>query len=240
MEHYGFTTDREVYRFRMESREHHRPTADQVVATKFPYEAPEHPGIPSMAEIEKGMKENIIAQPGGLFEVCRVGKCAVKRGNDWLILQVRLYTFRWAVINYLQEAENLLFLEKHSRVRTPKLYAAFSQPRKPFDVHYLVTEFIEGEIFDEAKWLALDDDARETICLKLSEQFQRLRDVPAEGYYGRVYHQSLGATTTPLSSIKEPCVVHTTLTTTAPQLCMLLLSCAQQILSAIFPIFFPM
>ncbi|KAF2817553.1 uncharacterized protein BDZ99DRAFT_513791 [Mytilinidion resinicola] len=173
LEHYGVTTDDEIFRFQIDER--NRPSADQVVVTKFPYEAPEHPGIPSMAEIEKGMRNNHIAQPGAFFEVCRIGKCAVKRGN-WLVLQ---------------EAENLLFLEKHSKVRTPKLYAAFIQPGERFNVHYMVTEFIEGEVFDEAKWLALDEHARETICSKLSEQFQRLRAIPPEGYYGRVYHQPL-------------------------------------------------
>lgn len=102
--------------------------------------------------------------------------------------------------DYKKEAENLLFLQKYSQVRTPKLYAAFihESPLKPLNTesplntrqcYYLITEFIEGDTLTEELWLGLGDEAQKTICSRLSEQFQLLRLIPSEGYYGRVYHQ---------------------------------------------------
>lgn len=93
--------------------------------------------------------------------------------------------------DYKKEAENLLFLEEHSQVRTPKLYAAFIHqiPLTTHQCYYLVTEFIEGDTLTEKLWLGLEDEAQKIICSRLSEQFQLLRSVPSEGYYGRVYHQ---------------------------------------------------
>ncbi|KAF2817430.1 uncharacterized protein BDZ99DRAFT_374125, partial [Mytilinidion resinicola] len=75
----------------------------------------------------------------------------------------------------------------------PKVYAVFTVPKQPHGIHYLVSEFIEGEMLDETKWIALDDKAREIICSKLSEQFQLLWAVPSEGCYGRVHHQAFSS-----------------------------------------------
>ncbi|OAL53655.1 hypothetical protein IQ07DRAFT_628868 [Pyrenochaeta sp. DS3sAY3a] len=87
------------------------------------------------------------------------------------------------------EAENLLFLQEHSQVRVPKLYAVFTGPEGE---HYIVTEFIEGDSYDgddKEKWGRLTEDARTKICSKIAEQFRLLRSVPGEGYYGRVHNQ---------------------------------------------------
>lgn len=83
----------------------------------------------------------------------------------------------------------LLYLQEHSKVRAPKLYAAFINPTN--DLCYMVMEFIEGDTLDMDKWLALDDEAQTIICSKLSEQLKLLRSIPCEGegYYGRVYRQ---------------------------------------------------
>ncbi|KAF2802891.1 uncharacterized protein BDZ99DRAFT_548128 [Mytilinidion resinicola] len=174
-EHYpeGYADDQELFRLKYKFLEVEVPKP--WIVTKSPYEAPEHPDIPSVDEIEKAMEENRLTQRYGHHDVCRIGNCVVKGGPQHTILL---------------EAENLLFLQEHSKVRTPKVYAFFSVPKEPYDIHYLVTEFIEGEHIYGEKWDALDDEAREIICSKISEQFRLLRAVPSEGYYGRVYHQA--------------------------------------------------
>lgn len=53
-----------------------------------------------------------------------------------------------------------------------------------------MTEFVEGEKYDYAKWVGLTEDARGKICSKIAEQYRLLRSLPGEGYYGRVHNQS--------------------------------------------------
>lgn len=65
-----------------------RPPLNNWIKIKLPYEATEHPVLPSLEEIDKGMRENRLTQSGGLFAVCKVGKCVVKMGADRIILQV--------------------------------------------------------------------------------------------------------------------------------------------------------
>ncbi|KAF2797009.1 hypothetical protein K505DRAFT_270242, partial [Melanomma pulvis-pyrius CBS 109.77] len=174
-EHWGVSTFLEACALRDTVYFMPPPPLDQWVTLKLPYEAPEHPGIPSMDEIEKAMQDNKLTQSAGLFPVCRVGKCVVKWAPERCILQ---------------EAENMLFLQEHSQVRTAKLYAAFTVQKDSCDIYYMVSEFVEGETLNHDKWLALDDEDQKLICYKLSEQFRLLRSVPpVEGYYGRVNHQ---------------------------------------------------
>lgn len=71
----------------------------------------------------------------------------------------------------------------------PKVYSAFVRPYEPFDVCYLVTEFIEGETLNPKIWEALDNKAQHIICSKLSEQLKLLQSIPSEGYYGRLHRQ---------------------------------------------------
>lgn len=59
----------------------------------------------------------------------------------------------------------------------------------PIGEFYLVTEFIEGDQYDHAKWVLLPEDERTKICSKIVEQYRLLRSVPGEGYYGRVHNQ---------------------------------------------------
>jgi thiamine kinase-like enzyme len=88
-----------------------------------------------------------------------------------------------------QEAETLLFLQANSQVRTPTLYAAFTQPIKEWTMHFMVMEHLEGETLSAEKWLSLGDKARSTILSRLCEQLQLLRSIPSEGYYGRLHRQ---------------------------------------------------
>ncbi|KAF2814554.1 kinase-like protein [Mytilinidion resinicola] len=129
---------------------------------------------------------NVISDRNGLRPVFRVGaEYVVKFSPNPEILQ---------------EAENILFLNQHSQVRTPKVYAAFSQQGgNPLNhpmcedivYHYLVMEYIEGGHLDHDKYVALDPEDKDKICAKIAEQLQLLRSIPppSPGYYGRVMHQ---------------------------------------------------
>ncbi|KAI9703953.1 MAG: hypothetical protein M1820_005735 [Bogoriella megaspora] len=126
----------------------------------------------------------------------------------------------------LQEAENIIFLQQHSKVRTPKLYAAYTHaegdplgycsdnpPRwaarrysrhelPPF--HYLVMEYIEGGSL-ENKWESLDKEAKINVCTKIGEQLRFLRSIPSSGYYGRVHCQPFNRETSMCQTrYKEP------------------------------------
>ncbi|KAF1915284.1 hypothetical protein BDU57DRAFT_451817 [Ampelomyces quisqualis] len=126
---------------------------------KLPYEAPSHPGIPTISEIDEAMKTNKLSGRYGRFP----------------------------------EAENLLFLEKHPQIRTPKLYAVFTTQNEHLNrPYYMVTEFIEGETLTYELWSTLDKDTRSLLCSNLAEQLQHIRSIPSEGYYGRLYKQGWG------------------------------------------------
>lgn len=55
---------------------------------------------------------------------------------------------------------------------------------------YLITEYIKGETLSEEKWNALSSHDQAIICSKLQKEFELLRSVPAESYYGRVHEQA--------------------------------------------------
>ncbi|KAF2869777.1 hypothetical protein BDV95DRAFT_596087 [Massariosphaeria phaeospora] len=101
---------------------------------------------------------------------------------------------------HIEEAENLLYLERHSDVRTPKVYAAFSSQdadtfnlRKEGDktrlvYYYLIEEYIEGELLSDVGRELEKPPLVRKIGKLLGEQLQRLRNVPAEdpNHFGRV------------------------------------------------------
>ncbi|KAF1840885.1 uncharacterized protein K460DRAFT_436368 [Cucurbitaria berberidis CBS 394.84] len=151
---------------------------------QLPYEASSHPRIPSFDEIDRAMKEDRL-KGGASSDVCKVGTCVVKMSYNPIILQ---------------EAEDLLFLQANSQVRTPTVYAVFARETKPSPAYYMVTEFIEGEMLTSKKWLSLSDKARTKICSKLCEQLRLLRSIPSEGYYGRVHNQGWNPNSLPLRS----------------------------------------
>ncbi|KAF2871936.1 hypothetical protein BDV95DRAFT_476700, partial [Massariosphaeria phaeospora] len=148
---------------------------------KLPYEADSHPDLPSKEEIERAMKDKPFTLGSG-NAICNVGELVVKRGMN---------------LSLLQEAENMLYLEQHSQVRTAKVYAVYAQPRGTYqhpdgndhDMYYLITEYIEGETLTESRWDSMGKEMQGIICDKLAEQMKLLRSVPAEGHYGRVHRQ---------------------------------------------------
>jgi hypothetical protein len=90
--------------------------------------------------------------------------------------------------NIVQEAEDLLWLRKNTKVRVPNLYAMFSDNLAPA-TYYLVYEYIPGEKIDSKTWWGLSDAQREKIYCSVEEQIRLLRSVPAEGHYGRINGQ---------------------------------------------------
>jgi hypothetical protein len=142
---------------------------------KLPYEAPIHPELPTMDQIDEALTDNRISHKYGLHPVLRVGDCVVKFGTNPIVIQ---------------EAEDLLFLEQNSQVRTAKLYAAFAcQTEKYGQCYYMVTEYLEGDTLSYGKWESYGAAAQAKIIASISEQLRLLRSVPAEGYYGRVNRQ---------------------------------------------------
>lgn len=87
----------------------------------------------------------------------------------------------------------MIFLQEHTRARTPKVYAAFIDANETRTVFYVVMEFLEGVTLSQNIYKAMDEETQKLICSRLGEQFQLLRSVPAppEEYFGRVYRQGL-------------------------------------------------
>ncbi|KAF2785817.1 hypothetical protein K505DRAFT_368773 [Melanomma pulvis-pyrius CBS 109.77] len=168
-EHYGVDSFSKSGYFIVNDKHNHRPPLDQWTTLKLPYEAPTHPPIPSVEEIVKTLSKD----PYG-----RIGECIVKMNENPRILQ---------------EAENILYLQNNSQVRTPKVYAVFGEhclvEGKLVQFYFLVMEAIEGFDLTHEAFEALDDEARKKIGAKISEHFGFLRAVPSEGYYGRVHRQ---------------------------------------------------
>ncbi|KAF2870923.1 hypothetical protein BDV95DRAFT_607212 [Massariosphaeria phaeospora] len=184
MEHFGTTNWSEFSsRFWRDSDKipdfHGQP--DHQLKFKLPYYASEHPLIPSIEEINRVMDENpmhpfnwdIYGNPSGMrrHNVCRIGPCLIKRDG---VKQSAL----------VHEVENMLYLQEHSKVRTAKVYAFFSDSKR----YYLVTEFLEGKMLLDG-FEPLDKPTRDIISSKLAEQLQLLRATPSPGYYGRVNGQ---------------------------------------------------
>jgi hypothetical protein len=48
-------------------------------------------------------------------------------------------------------------------------------------------DFIEGVLMSHEKFAGLPIHAQDTICAKVSSQLRYLRELPSEGYYGRVH-----------------------------------------------------
>ncbi|KAF1960258.1 hypothetical protein CC80DRAFT_544708 [Byssothecium circinans] len=95
------------------------------------------------------------------------------------------------------EAEDLLYLQANSQVRTPKVYAVFTRDEEWGLATYMVTELIEGERFSGKLYMSLSDEGREKLLARLCEQLRLLRATPSEGYYGRVHNQGWSPLATP-------------------------------------------
>jgi hypothetical protein len=57
----------------------------------LPYEAPNHPGIPTWAEVQQALAESKIGSRYDRHSVCRIGDTVVKVGCDASMVQVGIY-----------------------------------------------------------------------------------------------------------------------------------------------------
>ncbi|KAF1913447.1 hypothetical protein BDU57DRAFT_501901 [Ampelomyces quisqualis] len=86
------------------------------------------------------------------------------------------------------EAENLLYLaEMRPELRIPTLLAAWSiQSESDTPIYFFMMNYIEGDYMTDQYFASLPVHAQDVICGKLSSQLRYLRELPSEGYYGRV------------------------------------------------------
>ncbi|KAF1843021.1 uncharacterized protein K460DRAFT_356804 [Cucurbitaria berberidis CBS 394.84] len=123
------------------------------------------------------------------------------RGPHWLYRVFDKYVVKFSTSQtILQEAENLLYLEKNSKVRTPKVFAVYAHDGEdPFGwypgtqtrFYYLVMEYITGTTLSSETWSTFDPGVQKIIGSKIAEQLKKLREVRLESdpYYGRIYKQ---------------------------------------------------
>ncbi|KAK3309832.1 kinase-like domain-containing protein [Chaetomium strumarium] len=139
--------------------------------TTLPYFAPREllPALlPTVAEILASPTrlsadyENIVVQVGDHF--------AVKYGGR----------------TSLQEGENMLFVQRSSRVPVPKVYALFHDEET--DVDFIVMEYIPGENLERA-WGRLGTTEKRAIASQLRRHMDELRSIPPPGYYGGIWRQ---------------------------------------------------
>ncbi|KAF2786880.1 hypothetical protein K505DRAFT_258930 [Melanomma pulvis-pyrius CBS 109.77] len=168
------------------------------VEMDFPYYAPEDElpaPLPTMAEIE----------------AARFGDTNMTRNKYELQHIFRLsgvYAVKFSLHAVtIQEAENLLFLSKNTKIRVPKVYAAFEHkgadplgevgsricPDRSFlpIYYYLIMEYIPGKPCTERNFNRLSPKTQENIVRKVAKEMRLLRNVPAPApeYYGRIYHR---------------------------------------------------
>ncbi|EAT82175.1 hypothetical protein HBH56_106870 [Parastagonospora nodorum] len=143
------------------------------------YQAPSCPPIPSMEEIRNVTPDNSLHANNGNHLVSKLGATVVKHGCSASILE---------------EAENLLFLaEKRPNLRIPTVLALWSTTEEEDienPVFCLMMEFIEGIPLGHDVFQTLPIWVQDTICAKVSSQLRYLRELPSEGYYGRVHKQA--------------------------------------------------
>ncbi|KAF1911778.1 hypothetical protein BDU57DRAFT_533186 [Ampelomyces quisqualis] len=142
------------------------------------YQARSCPPIPFLNEIRNVTSNNRLEEKNSGHGVCKMGGTVIKFG---------------CAANIVEEAENLLFLaEKRPELRIPTVLALWSttEDEKIKDpVYCLMMEFIEGIPLNQETFMALPIHAQDTICAKVSSQLRYLRELPSEGYYGRVHGQ---------------------------------------------------
>jgi len=140
----------------------------------IPYIADSYPESPSAEEIQKAMKENTLHAKCGMNYVFRVRDMVVKISDQQII----------------EEAENMIYLAKYSKVRVPKVYSVQRTLDGPVNQYAMISEFIEGFELSYEHWMGFTEEERTTLCARIGEQFRLLRSIPSEGYYGRIYHQA--------------------------------------------------
>ncbi|KAF2726851.1 hypothetical protein EJ04DRAFT_413979, partial [Polyplosphaeria fusca] len=95
----------------------------------------------------------------------------------------------------LQEAENMIFLAEHTRVRVAKVYAVFMDhvdETAHEQAIYLVSEFIPGVTLISEYVALMSAKSKKLLCASIADQFRLLRSVPSpDGSFGRIFHQGI-------------------------------------------------
>ncbi|KAF2851873.1 hypothetical protein T440DRAFT_527290 [Plenodomus tracheiphilus IPT5] len=176
--HYNVQTWSEAIQARFELRRAApQPPLSAFTKLTIPYEAPGIPDItlPSFEEIRQAIasKTDRLDLPGAFRAVCKVRNMIVKLGYHETLVQ---------------EAEDLLWLQKNTTVRAPKLYWLFSALNCGREAYFLVMERLPGITLDWTMWGSLSGAQHEKIHLSIAQQLQLLRSV-SSNYYGRVDNQ---------------------------------------------------
>lgn len=88
----------------------------------------------------------------------------------------------------LDEAENMHFVTEHSngKILVPKLYAAFHNDET--NSNFIIMELVKGQSLEEM-WDELGRDGRTRVAESLKQMFGTMRNIPSQGYYGRLAHR---------------------------------------------------
>lgn len=81
----------------------------------------------------------------------------------------------------LAEADNMLFVRKHSDLSVPTLYAAFRDTES--GKNYLIMEYIPGDSVSMV-WGKLNKATKDSVAAQLRKGFDQLRSVPSPGHMG--------------------------------------------------------
>ncbi|CAI6321932.1 unnamed protein product [Periconia digitata] len=172
---------------------------EKSVSMKFPYYSsdPLPSPLPTVEEIEAARFTEL--------ELSKDLPCASH------VFKIRDYAVK--ICSYpgpLQEAENMVFLEKNCPgLKIPKVYAAYKNQGGDFNLYLkrypkeypdrstlsptylLVTSYADGPSCYTPVWQSLSQTARNNILRKLGEQMRLLRSVPPPNpqYYGRIHSQ---------------------------------------------------
>ncbi|KKZ63733.1 hypothetical protein EMCG_01967 [[Emmonsia] crescens] len=135
-------------------------------SVRLPYYATDVPlPLPTEAEIENA--PNISPEYGGR-RVVQVGcHYVVKFGKG---------------VN-LVEGENMLFVQKMTKVPVPRVYALYSNPQ--IGKNYIVMEHIAGETLAKL-WASLTGAEKESIVAKLCGYYEELCQLSSPDYYGSI------------------------------------------------------
>ncbi|ETI26772.1 hypothetical protein G647_10217 [Cladophialophora carrionii CBS 160.54] len=81
----------------------------------------------------------------------------------------------------LQEGENMLFVKQAAGLAVPTVYALFHD--EATGQNFIVQEYIQGQGLDEY-WQTATPDGKEAVVVQLRQYLDKLRSIPAPGYYG--------------------------------------------------------
>ncbi|KAH9909556.1 protein kinase-like domain-containing protein [Xylariomycetidae sp. FL2044] len=131
----------------------------------LPYFAPTSPMVPSY--------ERIVAQPKDKLSLD-------KEGRKVVIID-KLFVVKYGKNVDLVEGENMLFVQQHTTLRIPTLYAMYHHASSGDNV--IIMEYVEGESL-VGRYNDLDHELKMTIGVQLRAHLKELRSIPSPAYFG--------------------------------------------------------